>query len=208
MACQRFWLEGYREKPQNCRDVRMIFRRGAEWGSCPCQAKHFVRRWTFYPSRESHMGPRPQSPRSRGLPHRPSQQTDQPLSPQARHHHHPRSELLFQTLGVFAKFERSMIVKRFKAGLNRARAEGKVLMRYFAYTSHRYRRQIEALEQPILLRWRVWLESILTSFSSLSGAGWIRVGKPTSFPRGVELCGDLWTIVRIGLMRRRLFRRR
>ena len=27
-------------------------------------------------------------------------------------------------------------------------------MRYFAYTSHRYRRQIEALVQPILLRWR------------------------------------------------------
>jgi len=32
-------------------------------------------------------------------------------------------------LGVFTKFERSMIVKRVKAGLKRARAEGKVLLR-------------------------------------------------------------------------------
>src|SRR5437660_12339346 len=43
-----------------------------------------------------------------------------------------------------------------------------------------------------------WLDSIVTFFSSLSGAGWIRVGKPTPFPLGVELCGNLWTIVRIG----------
>jgi DNA invertase Pin-like site-specific DNA recombinase len=41
----------------------------------------------------------------------------------------PGSKLLFQMLGVFAKFERSMIVKRVKAGLKRARAEGKVLLR-------------------------------------------------------------------------------
>jgi len=34
-------------------------------------------------------------------------------------------KLLFQMLGVFAKFERSMIVERVKAGLKRARAEGK-----------------------------------------------------------------------------------
>jgi len=41
----------------------------------------------------------------------------------------PGGKLLFQMLGVFAKFERSMIVKRVKAGLKRARAEGKVLLR-------------------------------------------------------------------------------
>src|SRR5437016_7113565 len=101
------------------------------------------------------MGPRPQSPRSRGLPqdlH--SKQTNLYLHKQGITTTTLGGKLLFQMLGLFAKFERSMIVKRFKAGLNRARAEGKVLMRYFAYTSHRYRRQIEALVQPILLRWR------------------------------------------------------
>jgi DNA invertase Pin-like site-specific DNA recombinase len=36
---------------------------------------------------------------------------------------------MFQMLGVFAEFERSMIVERVKAGLKRARAEGKVLGR-------------------------------------------------------------------------------
>ena len=34
-------------------------------------------------------------------------------------------KLLFQILGVFAEPERSMIVERVKAGLKRARAEGK-----------------------------------------------------------------------------------
>ena len=34
-----------------------------------------------------------------------------------------------QLLGVFAEFERSMIVERVKAGLKRAKAEGKVLGR-------------------------------------------------------------------------------
>ena len=38
-------------------------------------------------------------------------------------------KLLFQMLGVFAEFERSMIVERVKAGLKRAKAEGKVLGR-------------------------------------------------------------------------------
>ena len=38
-------------------------------------------------------------------------------------------KLLFQMLGVFAEFERSMIVERVKAGLKRARAEGKTLGR-------------------------------------------------------------------------------
>lgn len=36
-------------------------------------------------------------------------------------------KLLFQMLGVFAECERSMIVERVKAGLKRARAEGKTL---------------------------------------------------------------------------------
>ncbi len=38
-------------------------------------------------------------------------------------------KLLFQMLGVFAEFERSMIIERVKAGLKRAKAEGKVLGR-------------------------------------------------------------------------------
>jgi DNA invertase Pin-like site-specific DNA recombinase len=41
----------------------------------------------------------------------------------------PGGKLLFQMLGVFAEFERSMIVERVTAGLKRARAEGKVLGR-------------------------------------------------------------------------------
>jgi DNA invertase Pin-like site-specific DNA recombinase len=41
----------------------------------------------------------------------------------------PAGKLLFQMLGVFAEFERSMIVERVKAGLRRAKAAGKVLGR-------------------------------------------------------------------------------
>jgi DNA invertase Pin-like site-specific DNA recombinase len=41
----------------------------------------------------------------------------------------PAGKLLFQMLGVFAEFERSMIVERVKAGLQRAKAEGKTLGR-------------------------------------------------------------------------------
>ncbi|MEO7861115.1 MAG: recombinase family protein [Nitrospirales bacterium] len=41
----------------------------------------------------------------------------------------PGGRLLFQMLGVFAEFERAMIVERVNAGLKRARAEGKVLGR-------------------------------------------------------------------------------
>ena len=41
----------------------------------------------------------------------------------------PGGKLLFQMPGVFAKFERSMIVKRVKAGLKRTRAGGKELRR-------------------------------------------------------------------------------
>ena len=40
----------------------------------------------------------------------------------------PGGKLLFQMLGFFAEFERSMIVERVKAGLKRAKAEGKVLV--------------------------------------------------------------------------------
>lgn len=41
----------------------------------------------------------------------------------------PAGKLLFQMLGVFAEFERAMIVERVKAGLKRAKAEGKVFGR-------------------------------------------------------------------------------
>ncbi len=41
----------------------------------------------------------------------------------------PAGKMLFQMLGVFAEFERSMIVERVKAGLKRAKAQGKVLGR-------------------------------------------------------------------------------
>jgi DNA invertase Pin-like site-specific DNA recombinase len=41
----------------------------------------------------------------------------------------PAGKLLFQMLGVFAEFERAMIVERVKAGLKRAKAQGKILGR-------------------------------------------------------------------------------
>src|SRR5438132_2978915 len=41
----------------------------------------------------------------------------------------PAGRALFQMLGVFAEFERAMIVDRVKAGLRRARAQGKRLGR-------------------------------------------------------------------------------
>ena len=41
----------------------------------------------------------------------------------------PAGKAMFQMMGVFAEFERSMIQERVKAGLNRARAQGKVLGR-------------------------------------------------------------------------------
>ena len=41
----------------------------------------------------------------------------------------PAGKAMFQMLGVFAEFERSMIQERVKAGLARARAEGKTLGR-------------------------------------------------------------------------------
>src|ERR1700740_1218503 len=41
----------------------------------------------------------------------------------------PAGRALFQMLGVFAEFERAMIVERVKAGLSRARSQGKRLGR-------------------------------------------------------------------------------
>ncbi len=41
----------------------------------------------------------------------------------------PAGKALFQMTGVFAEFERAMIQERVKAGLERARAQGKVLGR-------------------------------------------------------------------------------
>jgi DNA invertase Pin-like site-specific DNA recombinase len=41
----------------------------------------------------------------------------------------PAGKAMFQMLGVFAEFERSMIVERVRAGLRRARAQGKTLGR-------------------------------------------------------------------------------
>jgi DNA invertase Pin-like site-specific DNA recombinase len=41
----------------------------------------------------------------------------------------PSGKAMFQMLGVFAEFERSMIVERVKAGLSRARSQGKRLGR-------------------------------------------------------------------------------
>jgi DNA invertase Pin-like site-specific DNA recombinase len=41
----------------------------------------------------------------------------------------PGGKAMFQMMGVFAEFERSMIQERVRAGLKRARAEGKVLGR-------------------------------------------------------------------------------
>ena len=41
----------------------------------------------------------------------------------------PAGKAMFQMLGVFAEFERSMIQERVKAGLARAKAQGKVLGR-------------------------------------------------------------------------------
>jgi DNA invertase Pin-like site-specific DNA recombinase len=41
----------------------------------------------------------------------------------------PSGNAMFQMAGVFAEFERSMIQERVRAGLQRARAQGKVLGR-------------------------------------------------------------------------------
>ncbi|MFZ2081952.1 MAG: recombinase family protein [Xanthobacteraceae bacterium] len=41
----------------------------------------------------------------------------------------PAGKAMFQMLGVFAEFERSIIQERVRAGLRRAKAEGKTLGR-------------------------------------------------------------------------------
>jgi DNA invertase Pin-like site-specific DNA recombinase len=41
----------------------------------------------------------------------------------------PAGKAMFQMMGVFAEFERAMIVERVKAGLSRARSQGKRLGR-------------------------------------------------------------------------------
>ena len=41
----------------------------------------------------------------------------------------PPGKALFQMMGVFAEFERAMIKERVKSGLERAKAQGKVLGR-------------------------------------------------------------------------------
>ena len=41
----------------------------------------------------------------------------------------PAGRMLFQMVGVFAEFERAMIVERVNAGLKRAKAQGKILGR-------------------------------------------------------------------------------
>src|SRR5439155_8204436 len=46
----------------------------------------------------------------------------------------PAGKAMFQMMGVFAEFERAMIVERVNAGLARARAEGKRLGRPSALT--------------------------------------------------------------------------
>ena len=53
-----------------------------------------------------------------------------PLPTPARARHvHSLGAAMFQMMGVFAEFERAMIVERVKAGLARARREGKQLGR-------------------------------------------------------------------------------
>jgi DNA invertase Pin-like site-specific DNA recombinase len=52
----------------------------------------------------------------------------------------PSGKAMFQMMGVFAEFERAMIVERVNAGLARARAEGKTLGRPSALTAAKERK--------------------------------------------------------------------
>ena len=56
----------------------------------------------------------------------------------------PAGKALFQMLGVFAEFERAMIVERVHAGLRRAKAQGKRLgrPRVSAEVEQRIRREL------------------------------------------------------------------
>jgi DNA invertase Pin-like site-specific DNA recombinase len=44
-------------------------------------------------------------------------------------HHTPAGKAIYQILGVFAEFERAIIIERVKSGLARARSQGKRLGR-------------------------------------------------------------------------------
>ena len=44
-------------------------------------------------------------------------------------HHTPAGKAMYQILGVFAEFERAIIIERVKSGLARARSQGKRLGR-------------------------------------------------------------------------------
>lgn len=57
---------------------------------------------------------------------------------------------MFQILGVFAEFERSMIQERVRAGLKRARAKGKILGRPKLHTDEAGIR--EAVEGGLSIR--------------------------------------------------------
>jgi DNA invertase Pin-like site-specific DNA recombinase len=61
----------------------------------------------------------------------------------------PAGKAMFQMMGVFAEFERAMIVERVKAGLTRARAEGKRLGRPSAMTPTKERRVRALLAKKI-----------------------------------------------------------
>jgi len=61
----------------------------------------------------------------------------------------PAGKAMFQMMGVFAEFERTMIVERVKAGLARARAQGKRLGRPSAMTPTKERRVRAMLAKKI-----------------------------------------------------------
>ena len=53
----------------------------------------------------------------------------------------PAGKALFQMMGVFAEFERAMIRERVKSGLERAKAQGKVILRGYRDSSPGGKRQ-------------------------------------------------------------------
>ena len=59
----------------------------------------------------------------------------------------PAGKAMFQMMGVFAEFERAMIVERVNAGLARARAAGKRLGRPSALTPAKERKVRKLLSQ-------------------------------------------------------------
>lgn len=71
----------------------------------------------------------------------------------------PAGKAMFQMCGVFAEFERGMLSERVKAGLNRARQEGKVLGRPFKVVN--VRKILEARKQGKTIR-QIALEQSLS----------------------------------------------